>query len=595
MGSTVAGVAALAIVVAIAAVFAPTRHFEFVSYDDFDFVVENPHVATGLTPANVRWAFAEPYIATGGPVTWLSHMLDVELFGLDAGAHHLVNVAIHTATSLVVFAVLWSATGAAPLAGIVAGLFAVHPLHVESVAWVSERKDLLSGAFWFVTIWAYLAYVRRPAAWRYGLVAISFVFGLLSKPMIATLPVALLLLDYWPLRRLSWENRRQNTRRILEKLPLLLLSLVSLALTFNAQRQIGAVADFERVSLTTRVANACVAYVAYIRKLFWPSDLAVFYPYRDAIPLQVWIGCAGALLAMTALALFAARRAPYITTGWLWFIVTLSPVSGIVQVGGHAMADRFTYVPLVGLFVIAAWGGNALLSRAGATRTVKAAVAAVAIAACALVARAQVWHWQNGISLWEHALRVTDDNGRAHANLGVALARTGDQRRAIEEYQKALTLEPAAPKTHNNLALVLAQQGQTSAAISHYNEAIRFDPGYANAHNNLANTLAESGRFEEALAHHQEAIRLDPANGLARANLAITLGQMDRLDQAIATMREALRLDPRQAEWHYVIGLMLLQQQNSREAIEQFSQALAIDPLHQKARAALDELKARPY
>jgi protein O-mannosyl-transferase len=594
MGAAFAVAVALAIVIAIAAVFAPTRHFAFVTYDDFDFVVENPHVAAGLTAANVRWAFAQPYIATGGPLTWISHMLDVEMFGMDAGAHHLVNVVLHAIASIALFTVLWSATGAAPLAAIVALLFAVHPLHVESVAWISERKDLLSGAFWFVTIGAYLAYVRRPAAWRYVLLVVSFALGLLSKPMIATLPVVLLLLDHWPLRRLSWEDPRELGRRILEKLPLFILSLVSAALTFAAQRQIGAVADFERMSLTTRVANACVAYLAYIRRLFWPSDLAVFYPYQDAIPPQLWIGCAVALLVMTALALLAAKRAPYITTGWLWFVITLAPVSGLVQVGGHAMADRFTYVPLIGLFVIAAWGGQALLSRAGASSAASAAIVCVAIATCTAVARGQVWHWQSGVSLWEHALQVTANNGRAHANLGVALARIGDQRRAIEEYERALTLEPAAPKTHNNLALVLAQQGQTAAAISHYNEAIRFDPAYANAHNNLANALAETGRFDEALPHHHEAIRLEPANGLARANLGITLGQMNRLDEAIASMRDALRLDPRQAEWHYILGLMLVQAQNSREASEQFADALAIDPSHQKARAALAELKARP-
>ncbi len=560
-----------------------------------DFVGGNPHVATGLTAANLRWAFQEPYIATGGPITWLSHMLDVEWFGLSPGAHHVTSVVLHTVASLALFGALSSATGAALPSAIVACLFAVHPLHVESVAWISERKDVLSAIFWFLTIGAYLRYVRRPGLSRYGLVVIAFALGLLSKPMIATLPLTLLLLDYWPLRRLSWEEPRHFGRLLLEKAPLAALSVVALALTLAAQAQIGAVAAVERVPLGTRAANACVAAMTYVRRMLWPTDLAVFYPYRDPIAPALWIGCALFLTVTTVLAIRVARRAPYVTTGWLWFLVTLAPVSGLVQVGGHAMADRFTYVPLVGVFVVLVWSGHALLERFGLDQRLGATVAGIAVALCVVAARAQVWHWENSVALWRHALDVTHDNGRAHANLGVALAQVGETERALDEYRSALAIQPTDPKTHNNLGLALVQQSQLAEAISHYRQAISLDSLYANAHNNLANALAEDGHSEEALAHHHEAIRLDPTNGLLHANLAITLGQMDRLGDAIASMREALRLDPRQAEGHYIAGVMLVQKQDPRGAVQQFAAALAIDPSLQKsAKRHLAELKARP-
>jgi Flp pilus assembly protein TadD len=580
---------AVVIAALVGAVFAPTRHFDFVNYDDVEFVVENPHVANGLRPANVRWAFAEAYSATGGPLTWISHMADVETFGLNPGAHHLVNVTLHAFASIALFGVLLSATGALGRSALVACLFAVHPQHVESVAWISERKDILSGLFWFVTIAAYLAYVGRPSLWRYVLVVISLILGLLSKPMIATLPVALLLLDYWPLARLSWSEPGQLRSRVLEKLPLLVISLIALALTLAAQSRIGAVASAEQVPLWTRVMNACIAIATYVRRTFVPHDLAVFYPYRSDIALPLWLGSAIVLGAVTALAIRTARQAPYLTTGWLWFLVTLTPVAGIVQVGGQAMADRFTYIPLIGVFVMLVWGGHALLARFGATRTMLAAAVAV-IVLCVIPARAQVWHWQNSITLWQHALDVTRENGRAHANLGVALARSGDGDRAIDEYRAALELQPADAKTHNNLALALEQRGQTADAVTHLRQAVALDPAYANAHNNLANALAETGHADEALAHHREAISLEPGNALARANLAITLGHLDRVDEGIAVMRDALQIDPRQAEWHFILGVMLMQAQQPAGAQEQFSAAIAIDPSHERARAALLEL-----
>ena len=377
---------------------------------------------------------------------------------------------------------------------------------------MSERKDVLSGVFWFVTIAAYLAYVRRPRAWRYALVAVSLTLGLLSKPIIATLPVVLLLLDYWPLARLSLEEPGQLRRRVIEKVPLLALGLASLALTLSAQSSIGAVANGEQVPLGPRATNAIVAVATYVRRTFVPHDLAAFYPYRDAIPSPLWIGSALFLTVTTVLAIRAARRAPFVTTGWLWFLVTLAPVSGLVQVGGHAMADRFTYVPLIGLFVMIVWSGHALLERFGLNQRVAATIAGIAVALCVVIARAQVWHWQDSVALWRHALEVTRDNGRAHANLGVALARVGETRQATDEYRSALAIQPADPKTHNNLGLALAQQSQLADAISHDRQA--HQPGSA-----LRKRAQQSGQrpgrdrhSEEALAQHREATCARPSS-----------------------------------------------------------------------------------
>jgi Tfp pilus assembly protein PilF len=544
--------------------FAPVRHFDFVNYDDLEFVAENPHVATGLTAANVRWAFTHPYTATGGPITWISHMLDVELFGLDPGAHHVTSLAIHLCNALLLLLVLWDMTGAVGRSAWVAALFAVHPLHVESVAWVAQRKDVLSTFFWLLTMWAYVAYARRPfdsplipaskderlaqgrPLRRYVTVALLLTLGLMSKPMVATLPFVLLLLDVWPLQRLPldrtwWGAARRLT---LEKLPLFALAAASIALTFAAQREIGAVAGFDAVPLPLRLANAAVSYVAYIGRMFWPAGLAAFYPYRESVPPLVVAGCVLALAAATAAAIRARPRAPYATVGWLWYLGTLVPVVGIVQVGGHAMADRFTYVPLVGLFIVLAWGGAAVRARAGLSRASMTIAAMAAVLACAILARGQALHWQNGVALWEHATRVTRDNARAHANLGVSLARQGQLGPAIAEYREALRLEPGAADTHNNLALALVGARQPDAARAHYEEAIRVKPAYANAHTNLANLLDEQGRADEAIRHYREAIRLEPDHLLAHVNLAMTLARMGRAREAIPHLETALRINP---------------------------------------------------
>jgi protein O-mannosyl-transferase len=540
---------AIGLVALTAMVFTPAREFEFVNYDDLEFIVENPHVATGLNADNAQWAFANSYRATGGPITWLSHMLDVELYGLNASAHHITNVVIHCAASLAALLALWTLTGALGPSAFVAALFAVHPLHVESVAWISERKDVLSGFFWFASLWAYARFARERRGSHYALLIVSVVLGLMSKPMVATLPLVLLLLDAWPLSRFSGDHRtmRVGWQLIREKLPLAIASAVSMGLVLVAQNQIGAVADFERVPLSLRLENAMVVAVTYVGKLFWPTHLAVFYPYPATLSPGLVIACALVLITLTAAALLMFRRAPAVTIGWFWYLITLLPVLGIVQVGGHQMADRFTYIPFVGLFIAVAWGLQAVLKAARITPAIATSLAIAVVIASAINARAQTLHWRDGVTLWEHAAGVTRDNARAHANLGVALAHDRQFPRAIVEYQNALAIEPADPNTHNNLALALVERGEQTRALSHYREAVRLRPDYGNAHNNLANLLSEMGQQDEALIHHREAIRLNPDDPLPVINLAITLAQMGRIDEAVEHLQAAVNLNPSDA------------------------------------------------
>jgi len=536
------------------AAYASVAHLGFVDYDDGEYVSANPNIAAGLTWSAIRWAFTTGYFANWHPLTWISHMVDVQLFGLNGGAHHLTNLVLHVANTLLLFVLLTKMTGAVGRSAFVAALFAVHPMHVESVAWVAERKDVLSTAFWLLTTWAYVGYVRQPGVWRYVAMAMLFGLGLLSKPMVATLPFVLLLLDVWPLQRIIARDifrRRTKAARgpgvaslVLEKVPLFVLSAMSIGLTFEAQRQLGAIAAIENLPIGSRISNAIVSYVAYIGQAFWPVDLAAFYPYPLVIPPALVAGASLALAVMTVCAIRAARHAPYVTVGWFWYVGTLVPVIGIVQLGSHAMADRFTYIPLVGLLVIAAWGGASLLQRAGASRATLTIAAIALVAVCAVVSRAQVHHWENGVALWEHATQVTQNNARAHANLGVALARGGQRGRAIAEYGEALRIEPRYPEAHNNLALALAVEGKTQEALAHYQDALHLKPDYANAHTNMANLLDENGRGEEAIAHYREAIRLDPTHVLARINLAVTLARESRLDEAVAELEAVLRLEP---------------------------------------------------
>ncbi len=580
---------ALALIAATAIVFAPVARHGFVNFDDPQYITENPFVTGGVTVQGIRWAFTSGYAGNWHPLTWISHMLDVQVFGLDAGAHHVTNVVLHAASALLLFVLLHRMTDAPGRSWFVAALFAVHPLHVESVAWIAERKDVLSTLFWMLTIWAYLRYVSQPRAGRYLTVVLLFALGLMAKPMLVTLPFTLLLLDVWPLGRLPL--------RVREKLPLFALAIASSVITFVVQQQAGAVKQLVALPIGRRIANALVAYVTDIGKALWPGGLAAIYPYPESIAgWQVAVALV-LLAAITALAIRARQRYPYVFVGWLWYLVTLVPVIGLIQVGSQPIADRYTYVPLIGLFIIVAWGVPDLLARWPWRINVLRAAAVLAIVACAVTARAQVRHWRNSVALWEHALAVTTANYRAQGNLGHALAAEGRLDEAVRHYSEAVRIHPGYAEAHNNLGLALATQGKIDDAIPHYAEAIRLLPDYFEAHSNLGAALAGRGRYADAINHFAIAVRLQPDRSQARENLVRAHNDFGRLqaeqgniDQAIQQFLEALRLDPTNADLHYDLGVMYASRGDLRSAMTRFEEALRIDRNHQDARRALDTL-----
>jgi tetratricopeptide (TPR) repeat protein len=540
----------IGLVAAVAITYWPVHTFGFVRFDDPMYVSENPHIVNGVTFSALRWAFTSGYAANWHPVTWLSHMADVQVFAFDAGAHHIMNVLLHAVTTALLFGTLFRMTGALWRSAFVAALFGLHPIHVESVAWVAERKDVLSAFFWMLTLWAYVTYVRQPRASRYVWVVVAFALGLMSKPMVVTLPFALLLLDVWPLERFDlgagwWSSVRPLVR---EKLPLFALSVVSSAITVVVQREGGTVASSVRLPLIERLGNALIAYVAYIGKTLWPLHLAAYYPYPRSLSTTSVVASALLLVAASLAVMRVRRRHPYLPVGWLWYLGTLIPAIGIVQVGTQAMADRYTYIPLIGIFIILAWGIPDILSRWSWWRIPSAAVATGTLLLCAVIARAQVHYWQSSTTLWMHALDVTTDNYAAHTYYGNALAARGDVERAIAEYTEAIRIRPDYPEAHNNLGPALARQGKIDDAIAQFAEAIRLRPMYADARNNLGVALASQGKFNEAIAQYTEALRLDPDHARAHGNLGLALRARGQPADAIREFKIALRMNPNNAD-----------------------------------------------
>lgn len=591
----------LALIAASFVVYASVWRHEFVTLDDTVYVTQNPPVSRGLTWQGVWWAFATGHASNWHPVTWLSHMLDVQLYGMNAGPHHLSNLLLHIANTLLLFGVFHRITGALGRSAFVAGLFAVHPLHVESVAWVAERKDVLSTLFWMLTLWAYVGYVREPRLGRYLGLLLVFALGLMAKPMVVTLPFVLLLLDVWPLGRVELGSESGSRsglappadrwligfRLMQEKLPLLALTLASSIATFLVQQRGGAVGGFEALPLAYRVENALVSYVVYIGKMLWPTRLALFYPYPRSLPEWWVLGSFLFLSAVSVLVIRAARRHPYLPVGWLWYLGTLVPVIGLVQVGGQAMADRYTYIPFIGLFVIVAWGVPGLLSRLPHRKIALRGAAALALLALTLIARAQVPYWKNSMVLWGHALEVTTGNYQAHNNLGAFLVEQEMYSEAIAHYREALRTSPDFADAHNNLANALANLRQVSEAVAHYTEALRIKPDHANAHNGLGAALAKEGRFTEAIAHYSEALRIEPDLVDAHNNWGSALADQGQIDAAIQRFLEALQIQPDHADAHYNLGVMLHKKGNIVEAAQHYGKAIRSKPPYAEAHFGL--------
>ena len=577
------------------AVYAQARRFDFVNYDDPEDVI-NAHVQRGITPQTLEWAFTSHEAGNWFPVTRLSHMLDRQLFGMRSGLHHLSNVLFHALAAVFLFMFLARATRAQWPSALAAFLFALHPLQVESVAWVTGRKDVLCALFCFLGLWMYVRYAERPSAGRYLLVLLSFCFGMMAKPMIVSFPLVLLLVDFWPLRRLS-------ASVLWEKIPFFALSTGGAIAAYFAQQASGAIQPLSMSPLGLRIENALVSYIVYIAKVFWPAGLTVFYPYPRSFEAVEVMAAGLALAAISALALRSFRKYPYLAVGWLWYLVTLAPVIGLVPLGGHARADRYMYVPLVGLAIMLAWSVADIVERWPRAVPIAAVIAPAACLACASLSWAQLRYWENSETLFRHALAVIpEENYVAHHNLGLYLADVpGRLPEAVAEFQAALRIFPENARWHSNLGLALSKMpGRIPEAVAELQEALRISPGLASAHNNLGTALMKTpARMPDAIAEFQAALRIDPGYSEAQNNLGLALSKIpQRLPEAIAELQGLLRSNPDDAAAHGNLGMALANiPERLPEAIAEFQAALRINPgsaeLHNNLGLALAKVPGR--
>ncbi len=640
---TVLGVCVL-LVVAVFAVFSRTLRHEFVSYDDYDYFSSNYQVKAGLTWKGVGWAFRTGHASNWHPVTWLSLMLDAQLFGTGPMGPHLTNVLLHAATAVLLFLLLKQLTGLRSNKSIgattteadtlwpgafVAAVFAIHPLRVESVAWVAERKDVLSGLFFMLTLLMYARYVQKvengkqkaesieqggetsniqhptsSAQGCYWSAVFIFALGLMSKPMLVTVPFVLLLLDYWPLKRFAiydtdscrvlaiHRSLRFTIRRLIwEKIPFFGLSAASCVATVLAQQE--AIKSMIVLPLTLRFCNALMAYVAYLVQTVWPCNLAVFYPYYFFnVPVWQIAGAGGLLLSVTALVLVAAKRFPYLPVGWLWYLGMLVPAIGLVQVGDQSHADRYTYLPQIGLYLAMVWAVRDFTATWRYRCQVLGAAAGIVIAALMACTWRQVLYWRNSETLWTHTLACTSDNAFAHNNLGVTFTAQGRLDEAIVHFQKALESRPDSPEWQNNLGVALRRKGRLDEAIVHFKKALEIRPDYAEIHNALGITLVQKGQLDEAMAQYQEAIQLKPDSAAAHYNLAIVLAQKDQLAEAIAHYQKTIQINPDYAEAHYNLGAAFGLRGRLDEAVEQYRKAIEIKPDYADAHGNLANVLA---
>ena len=646
-----------AIVGATALIFFSAGSFDFVTWDDPLYVTLNPHVLGGLSARAIAWAFTTAHDPYWHPLTWISHMADVQIFGPGPAGPHVVNVVLHGINALLVFALFFQMTRRVWPSGAVGLLFAIHPQHVESVAWIAERKDLLCALFGLLAMLAYVRYTRQRTVWRSLVVVLLFAAGLMAKPMLVTLPIMLLLLDRWPL------NRAEPLRsRLVEKVPLFALSLASAVVTIAIQRRVGATPSLDVHPLSVRIANAVVAYGMYLIKTVWPSGLAAFYPLTSGGPsTAIAVTAALVLIAISWLAIRIGKSSPYVAFGWWWFVLTLLPVIGLVQAGEQSRADRFTYLPLIGIFAIVAWACADAIAGRRMSRAVVAVAATFVFIAAGVVAHAQTEHWRNSVTLGQRVVDVTPDSYLGHDNLGTALAHAGRDGEAVPHFRESIRLRPDFADPYNNLGLALARQGSVREAEDAYRRAVLLNPGLAEAHNNLANLLAQRGDLPDALTHferavalapdnaesrsnygnalagagrfddaaaqydaalrsqpnlpdaenglgavraqqgrdrdaiaaYREAIRLQPSFVQARANLAMSLARTGEIDQALQELTAALQIDPRNIRCHYLAGVLLAQQHRLDEARSHFAAVLSVDPANEDARRALAALGGR--
>jgi Flp pilus assembly protein TadD len=606
-------VAALLALVTLA-LYWPATRYDFINYDDPDYVTANLRVQQGLTWKNVGWAFTTDCAGNWHPLTWLSLMSDTDLFGVKPEGFHFTNVALHAINGVLLFWLLWWLTAALWRSALVAALFAWHPVHVESVAWVAERKDVLSTCFGLVTLLIYTRYARQrevsdqkpevrgqrlgieggfyrsPAYW---LAWFCLALGLMSKPMLVTWPFVLLLLDYWPLGR--WKPGA-GWPLVFEKMPFLLLAAGASVITFLVQRTGGAVVAVQKLPPGMRMGNAVISYCRYLGEIFWPHDLVVLYPYPGRWPVEI------VLLALVFLGVLSVvfagmrRRHPFLVVGWLWFLGTLVPVIGVVQVGEQAMADRYTYIPSVGVLITAVWGAGELTRRWQWQGLILSIPAGTALLLCLILTRHQLAYWENSETLFRHALTATK-NGKfssaIHNCLGVALFDKGAMDKAIIQFQEAVRLNPYDPKARNNLGSARSRLGDTDAAMRDFQQAIRLDPASADVHFNLGNMYVRKHEASEAAGEYQTAVRCDPDSAATRNNFGKLLADQGQFDAAITQYHEALRIKPDESMAHYNLGDVLDKRGETNAALSEFETAARLNPKDIIVRDTLGDLLAR--
>ncbi len=592
------------VVTTLAAYWQVTNH-EFINYDDDIYITQNYHVQAGLNLESTIWSFTSGTMISNywHPLTWLSHILDFKLYGMNAGGHHMTSLLLHITNTLLLFFIFRRMTGNIWQSGCVAALFALHPLHVESVAWVAERKDVLSTFFWLLTMLAYCRYVEKPVLIRYFMVMFFFVLGLMSKPMLVTLPFVLLLMDYWPLGRLqlgqSIKTGNVKTQKtsalhlVGEKIPLFLLTAVASVAAYITQQKGGALTSMDLTLFKIQIANALISYVSYIGKMIWPSQLAVFYPHPGTLPIWESI-VAGLLLIFTTVFIISARRRfPYLFVGWFWYIGTLVPVIGLVKVGSFAMADRYTYVPLIGLFIVIAWFVPELVARRTHKKILFVTSAIIYLSILMPVTYKQVRYWENSTALFTHTLNVTANNHIAHAKLGEALAEQNRTVEAIRHYSEALRIEPDYVHAHLNMGVAQASLGNSENAVYYYKKALQKKPNYAKAHNNLGNEMARQGNFEAAVYHYNEVLKINPNYAGAHYNLGKIAGNQGKIEDAIIYYKKTLQVNPNMTEALYNLSWITATAQDDKfrngiEAtklaeklckLQDYSQPLSLDAL----------------
>jgi Flp pilus assembly protein TadD len=579
-------------------IYAQVIGHQFITLDDDSYIRENPMVNRGVTRAGLAWAFSTFYAANWHPLTWIAHMVDSQLFGMNAGGHLLVSTLIHVANTLLVFWFLLRTTPARWPSALVAALFALHPLHVESVAWAAERKDTLCTFFGLLSLIAYVRFVEAPSSSRYAWTAMMLALGLLAKPMLVTWPFVMLLFDYWPLRRFKLTSRKEVATKlwplVREKLPLFALVVASAVITSIAQTHAGAVRTFTDFPIALRLSNALVSYAKYLLLTFWPNDLAVYYALAPAgIPGWQIIGAAFLLIGITAFCLFQWKIRPYLIVGWLWFLGTLVPVIGLVQIGGQTMADRYFYIPSIGLFIALVFGLANIAQTRRVAPSLSVAIAGVVLLVLATLTNAQIHLWSDSFTLFKHALAVAPPSLHIENGLGLAMSGSGRYDEAAAHFEKALQIKPDDYVSLLNMGATRFYQGRLREAVEYYQAAIRSQPDVPKGHNLLGLALAMQNRNEAALDEMRRASELAPQDADIRNNLALALARLGRIPEAMDQLHEALRLNPNNADAHSNLGLALLASGKPRESVPEFEIALRLKPELKVAAESLRRAQAQ--